>query len=359
MSLAKGLHGNLRLPIGELILDVELALSPSGITAIVGPSGSGKTTLLRSIAGLEPDAEGTLSFGASRWQTSHLRLPPHRRGIGFVFQQPSLFPHLSVAENLEYGRRRIATHNRRIGPKPVIEALALEHLLERNPARLSGGEKQRVALGRALLQSPSLLLLDEPFSAVDPKHRREIFEAFGQLQRTHSLPTILVSHSLDDVARLADDLIGMKEGRIVAQGPLLDVLPRLTQDLVLHDEEIGSIVEGSVTSTDQDDGLIEVAFSGGELLFPHRPLPTGTPLRVRVLARDVSLTLEKPQKTSILNVLSATVSALQAAQNGQVLVELDCRSTPLLARISDRSARRLRIEPGQQLWVQIKGVAIL
>lgn len=342
-------------------LDVDLDLPGHGVTALFGHSGSGKTTCLRCVAGLERAGEAYLQINGERWQdsASGLFVPPHRRALGYVFQEASLFPHLSARRNLEYGLRRVKAAQRRVDWDHVVKLLGIEHLLERLPGTLSGGERQRVGIARALLTSPRLLLMDEPLAALDLKRKNEILPYLERLREELDIPVLYVSHSPDEVARLADHVVLLDQGRVVAQGSLRETLARLDLPTALG-EDAGVVVESMVAEHDDAYHLTRLAFPGGEVLVARRPEAPGQRLRFRVHARDVSLALTRAEGSSITNLLPARVEALAAADTpAHVLVRLDAGGTPLLARITRRSADQLGLAPGLPLWAQIKAVALL
>jgi molybdate transport system ATP-binding protein len=342
-------------------LDVDLALPGSGVTALFGPSGSGKTSCLRCVAGLERGARGRLVVAGETWQDSErgLFLPPHRRALGYVFQDANLFEHLDVRRNLLFGWKRVAPGERRLALEQVVELLGIEGLLTRLPARLSGGERQRVGIARALLTSPRLLLMDEPLAALDAERKAEILPYLERLTRELALPILYVSHAPDEVARLADHLVLLEQGRVLASGPTSAVLARLDLPIALA-EDAGVVLEGRVLGHDPDYGLLSLGLTGEQrVLLAHRPLPPGQALRIKVLARDVSLSLER-QHSSILNVLPATVAEIAPTRSpAQVLLRLDLGGTALLARITRYSLERLSLQPGSQVWAQLKSVAVL
>lgn len=353
-----GLRARFKLRREDFSLDVDLNLPGRGVTALFGPSGSGKTTCLRLMAGLERCADGYVALGDTVWQDEQRFVPPHQRSIGVVFQEASLFPHLSVRGNLEFGWKRVAPDERRIAPEQVIAWLDLDPLLARDPASLSGGERQRVAIARALLTSPRLLLMDEPLAALDLKRKREILPYLERLHGELSLPVIYVSHAPDEVARLADHVVLLDEGHVRTSGSLSETLSRLDLSPAFADDP-GIVLETVIGAHEADD-LSRLDFPGGHILVSRRKEPVGTPLRCRIHARDVSLALAPPQQSSILN--SVVASVLEIADTdtpGQQLVKLDASGTCLLARITRRSANALAIAPGKPVWAQIKAVALL
>ena len=294
--------------------------------------------------------------GAGVW------LPTHRRALGYVFQEASLFSHLSVQGNLDFGLRRVPAPERRIALDQAIALLGIGHLLARRPAQLSGGERQRVAIARALATSPHLLLMDEPLAALDAARKAELLPYFERLPRELHIPILYVSHSLDEVARLATHLVVLDAGRVLAHGPTADLLTRLDTPLA-HGDHAGAVVEGELSAIEAEWQLLHVRFAGGVLQCLQAP---GTPVRalgervrLRVQARDVSLTLAAADDTSILNVLPATVHALTDDGPAQTLVTLDVGGARLLARVTRKSAVALRLSPGCGVYAQIKGVAVL
>jgi molybdate transport system ATP-binding protein len=355
-----GLHVRLRMDRGAFRLDVDLALPQRGISALFGHSGSGKTTILRAIAGLERAPGGYVALGGDVWQDDArgVFVPVHRRALGYVFQEASLFPHLSVRANLEFGRKRVPAQERRFALAPVADLLGIGGLLERRPDGLSGGERQRVAIARALLASPRLLLMDEPLAALDLRRKLEILPYLERLHEELAVPIVYVSHAPDEVARLADHLVLLEDGRAVASGPLTETLARV--DLPPSFADDAGVVLDTMLAGHEEDDLSRLEFAGGALCVGRRREALGTHLRCRIHARDVSLALACPQGSSIVNRLPAVVTAVAATDTpGHVLVQLRMGQSPLLARITERSRRELGIAPGLQLWAQIKGVALL
>jgi molybdate transport system ATP-binding protein len=342
--------------LGAFALDAEFSVPGQGVSALFGPSGSGKTTLLRLIAGLAR-APGRLVVNGEVWQDEKDFVPTHRRALGYVFQEASLFPHLSVRGNLEYGWKRVPAAERRIGFDDVVGWLGLAALLPQSPQQLSGGQRQRVAIGRALLSSPRLLLMDEPLSALDAASRAEILPYLERLHRELELPILYVSHALDEVARLADTLLLIDAGRITYQGPLVDGLTRLDLPLA-HRDLAGTVIDTTVVAHDPQFQLTRVARRDLALELPGLFGAPGQPLRVRVAARDVSLALARPSQTSILNLLPAHVIELTDDAPGQVLVRLALEDTVLLARITRKSAHALNLQPGMAVVAQVKSVAV-
>lgn len=357
MNAISGIQAQFRVDWPGFSLDVDLDVPYRGITAIFGASGSGKTTLLRCIAGLERAPAGRLQVGEEVWQEGRRWVPTHRRALGYVFQEASLFPHLSVAENLRYGQRR--TTARHVNLDTVVELLGLQALLDRRPQLLSGGERQRVAIARALATSPQLLLMDEPLASLDQRRKHEILPYLERLHAQLEIPVLYVSHSPDEVARLADHLVVLEGGRVLASGPLAATLTRL--DLPIHlGEDTGAVLEGTIAEVDTTWHLARVAFPGGTLWTKDHGLALGQPVRVRVLARDVSLARQAPVQTSIQNILEGQVDGVADDEHpSSALVRLSIGSSALVARLTRRSVAELELRPGQAVWVQVKSVALL
>ncbi|MES0873751.1 molybdenum ABC transporter ATP-binding protein [Sinimarinibacterium thermocellulolyticum] len=341
-------------------LDVALTLPGRGVSALFGPSGSGKTSCLRALAGLDRLPTASVWVNGACWQDSDadVFVPVERRRIGYVSQQAVLFPHLGVRANLDYGwRRRGRPQSVRLDD--IVALLGIGHLLERRPDTLSGGERQRVAIARALLADPQLLLMDEPLSALDAARKEEVLPYLEGLHATLAIPAIYVSHAFDEVARLADHLVVLEHGRVRAAGPLPEVAARL--DIAGGFGDAAAVVfDARVEAHDAADHLTRLRFAGGTLDVPLRREPVGATLRCRVHARDVSLTTQPPQATSILNVIAAVVvERLDLPGGAQCLVRVDAGGTPLLARITARSWRQLGLEPGRAVWAQVKAAALL
>jgi len=357
----RSLQARFKLDYPGFSLDVDLELPGHGITALFGHSGSGKTTCLRCVAGLERAPQAYLSINGELWQDSArgLFVPIHKRPLGYVFQEASLFPHLSVRRNLQYGLRRVARDERRVDWQRILDLLGIGHLLERMPSHLSGGERQRVGIARALLTSPRLLLMDEPLAALDLKRKSEILPYLERLHDDLDIPVLYVSHSPDEVARLADHVVMLDGGRVIAQGGLQETLARLDLPLAF-DEDAGVVIESRVQEHDERYHLTRLSFPGGDVLVARRPEALGSTLRFRVHARDVSLARQRHDDSSITNIIPARVQQTADADTpAHLLVRLDAGGTPLLARITRRSAEQLGVLPGAQLWAQIKAVALL
>ncbi|WP_242167594.1 MULTISPECIES: molybdenum ABC transporter ATP-binding protein [unclassified Pseudomonas] len=353
----------LQMQYSGFALDVDLKLPGRGVTALYGHSGSGKTTCLRCIAGLERAENGFVQINDDVWQDSRngVFVPPHKRALGYVFQEASLFPHLSVRANLEFGLKRIPRTLRRVDMAHATELLGIGHLLERHPQHLSGGERQRIGIARALLTSPQLLLMDEPLAALDSKRKSEILPYLERLHDELDIPLLYVSHAQDEVARLADHIVLLSDGKALASGPIGETLARLDLPLALGDDA-GVVINGSVSAYDEHYQLLTLQLPDSALSIrvAHAPLALGKQLRIKVQARDVSLSLQAQEASSILNRLPVTVAEeISADNNAHVLVRLDAGGTPLLARITRFSRDQLQLHPGQALWAQIKAVAVL
>ncbi|NMF98663.1 molybdenum ABC transporter ATP-binding protein [Aromatoleum toluolicum] len=355
-----GIEACFRLAWPGFALDAALQLPGRGVSALFGHSGSGKTTLLRCLAGLERATDGYLAVRGEVWQDDAraVFVPTHRRPLGYVFQEASLFPHLSVRRNLEFGLRRVAAAERRVSLDHAIALLGIEPLLERMPERLSGGERQRVAIARALATSPRLLLMDEPLAALDAQRKAEILPYLERLHGELDIPVVYVSHAPEEVARLADHVVLLRDGRVLASGAIDEVMPRLDLPFA-HDEEAFVVVDAQVAGRDERFALTRLEFGGLPLWITGLEAPLGAQVRARVLARDVSLALAERHDSSILNVLPARVVSLDDASPGRTLVRLDVAGRALLARITTRSAVQMGIAPGMSLFAQVKGVALL
>lgn len=344
--------------LGEFRLEARISAPAQGVTALLGDSGAGKTTVLRAMAGLERFADSTLRVGGETWQDARVFLPPHRRPVGYVFQEASLFEHLDVHGNVAYGKKRAADAHRAIDMDAAIELLGIGSLLERRVHSLSGGERRRVAMARALAVSPRLLLMDEPLAGLDMARRAEILPYLDALVRELDIPVIYVSHSPDEVARLADHLVLLDKGQVVAQGPIGELLTR--PDLPLsRGPEAEALIEARATGFDQKWALNFLEFDGGTFTIPGERLATGTAVRLRVAARDVSLTLEAQRETSILNIFESTVAQISPEGPAQVVVRLDVGGVPILAHVTRKSVDSLGLAPGRRVYAQVKSVAVL
>ena len=361
--MASQISVQLQLRYPGFALELDLQLPGKGVTALFGHSGSGKTTCLRCIAGLERASQAFVQVNGEIWQDSqnNVFIPVHKRALGYIFQEASLFPHLSVRANLEFGLRRITRQERRVDLAHATELLGIAHLLERTPNHLSGGERQRVGIARALLTSPKLLLMDEPLAALDNQRKREILPYLERLHSELDIPVLYVSHSQDEVARLADHIVLLNEGKAIASGPIGETLARLDLPLSRGDDA-GTVIEGEVCDYDPHYHLLTLQLpqSTQRLRVAHAPLAIGHRLRIKVQARDVSLSLYPGEHSSILNSLQAMVVSETTADNqAHVLVRLEVAGSALLARITRYSRDQLGLHPGQTIWANIKSVAVL
>ena len=351
--------------LGSFKLDVDFETPMRGITALFGPSGCGKTTILRCVAGLNR-LPGRLVVGGEVWQddASGKSLEPHERPVGYVFQEASLFAHLSVRENLRYGYRRALKKGaaKRFRLDEVVELLGIGHLLDRATGELSGGERQRVALGRAFLTQPRLFLMDEPLSALDRMTKEEILPYFEALRASTSVPTLYVSHDISEIERLADHMVLLESGRLVAAGPLNGLLADTRLPLA-QSPEAATVLEARVGLYSAEDGLTALDIGGERLLMPRRLDKEGGTDRVRIAATDVSLAVDRPSQTTILNIVPVRVMDIHPLDNAQinVLVTIGHREggPMLLARITRRAQRILGFAPGQEAYAQIKAVSLL
>lgn len=361
---AKGIEARFRGRLGEFELDVAFTAPARGVTALFGPSGCGKTSVLRAIAGLQRFADGALSVGGAVWQGPGLFLPTHRRPIGYVFQEASLFAHLSVRRNLDYGRRRALRGGaaEAIRFDEVVDLLGLARLLDRAPAMLSGGERQRVAMGRALLAQPRLLLMDEPLSALDRFAKGAILPYLEQLRDRLVVPILYVSHDISEVERLADRLVLMRDGGVLASGPLARLQAR--PDLPLsHLPEAGVTLPAEVMEHDPVYEITRLRVSGATLLAPGRFGARHARRRIRIAASDVSLVRDPPGESSILNCLPARIVEASTLGPAMMLVVVALGTgddgARILSRITRRSWDALGLAPGQPIFAQIKGVALV
>jgi molybdate transport system ATP-binding protein len=345
-------------PDFELRLD--LALPPQGITALFGPSGAGKTSILRCVAGLEKAAQGFIRINGTVWQDDAAKLfvPTWRRPLGYVFQEASLFAHLDVQRNLDYGLRRSANALAPAELDALLDMLGIRPLLRRPVAQLSGGERQRVAIARALATQPQLLLLDEPLASLDLARRREILPWLERLRDESRVPMLYVTHSIEEVTRLADHIVVLDRGQVKAAGAVAEVLNEL--DASNTEEDTGALLEGHIAERDSHWHLLRVATAGGSLWVRDSGLPLQHKVRLRVAARDVSFTLGEPVATSIQNCLPGIVESVTPDRHpAQALVRVRCGDALLVGRITQRAVHTLGIRAGQRLWAQVKSVALL
>ncbi|NNF17184.1 MAG: molybdenum ABC transporter ATP-binding protein [Gammaproteobacteria bacterium] len=339
-------------------LQAHFTVPASGVTGIFGASGSGKTTLLRAMAGLDRHSDGYLKVGQALWQDKALFVPAHQRDIGYVFQEPSLFTHLTVRENLDYARTRNPQRPSFDSLSPLIGLMGIAPLLTRHPATLSGGEQQRVAICRALATGPGMLLMDEPLASLDYDRQQDILPYLEALHAQLDIPILYVSHVVDEIARLCDHLIVLDNGQVSASGPVQELFTRL--DLPLSQGALAeTVIEAVVDSHDQQYALTHVEFSGGMLTVTRCQVDVGQAVRVRIAAKDVSLTLEHQTNTSILNIFPATVVQVVPTTEPLLTVQLTAGDELLLAHVTRKSADALGLRPGRSVYVQAKSVALL
>lgn len=361
MSEAGSIRARFRGRIGAFSLDAAFETPVRGVTALFGRSGSGKTSVLRCIAGLHRLADGFCTVDGEIWQDGPAFRPVHRRPVGYVFQEASLFAHLSVRGNLRYGAPRRGRPAGGVGFDQVVDLLGLAGLLDRAPATLSGGERQRVAIGRALLSDPRLLLMDEPLSALDRDAKGEILPFLERLHDRLALPVLYVSHDMGEVERLADRVVLMEEGRVVASGPL-DALQADPALPLAGARDAAVMLEATVAGFEAGYGLLELAVPGGLFLVPAAFRPAGERRRLRVAAGDVSLALERPAASTILNVLPARIVVARAVGEHEMLAVLglgqDGAGARLICRVTRRSWDRLALGEGMAVHAQVKSVAL-
>ncbi|MDH3588437.1 MAG: molybdenum ABC transporter ATP-binding protein [Gammaproteobacteria bacterium] len=341
---------------GDFRLRADFDLPAQGITGLFGVSGAGKTTVLRCLAGLERGAKGRIEVARDIWQDSSTRVfvPPHRREVGYVFQHTQLFRHLDVAANIDYGLRR-ARRPPKLTRGQVCDLLDIDRLSRRRTDQLSGGERQRVAIARAVLRSPRLLLMDEPLASLDHDSRRQILPFLNRLHAELAMPILYVSHSVDEVTHLCDHLIVMRAGAITESGEIGQLL---NNPAIFDDADTGVFIEARVTGHDAINQVTRLRFDGGELILPGHPPANRGRVRVRILARDVSVSVDTPGPSSILNQISAIIGSVADNGGPHVQVELIAGSSRLIARISRLSFNKLVLSKGQAVTAQVKGVAV-
>ena len=345
--------------LGGFRLEASFEAKARGATVVFGPSGAGKSCLLAAVAGLLKADRGCIEIAGETLFDSARRIdrPVEERRIGFVFQEARLFPHMDVRANLEYGRKRRREHAAAASFDDVVALLGISALLERRPRTLSGGEKQRVAIGRALLSNPRLLLLDEPLASLDEPRKAEILPFLERLRDETGIPMLYVTHSMDEVARIADHLVLLDGGKVSADGGLAELSGRLDLPLLIDRPDVGAILIGRVAAQEEARAVTRVAVGAAEFLLSHIDLPAGHPVRLRVLARDVAIATRRPEALSVQNVLPCRLIALAERPNGRCLLQLDLGGAPLLALLTADSARRLRLQPEQQVFALVKSVA--
>ncbi len=343
---------------GDFNLNVDIDIPENGVTMVYGPSGAGKTTLLRSIAGLEKNINGLIKVGDSVWQDDNICLPVHSRSLGFVFQDPSLFPHLSAKDNIEYGLKRSprSENNKLMGRS--IELLGIGSLLSRMPEQLSGGENQRIAIARAISCSPKILLMDEPLSSLGNTHKKEIMPYLESLNNNLDIPIIYVSHSSDEVIRLSDYLIYLDSGLVIDQGPISKMIssPKLPFS---QGDSAKSLIKGTIKEHDEKFNLTNIEFSGGIISVASESLSIGRSVRLSVGARDVSITRDHQSDTSILNIFPVKIEKINSDGNAQMMIICKIGQGVLFSRITRKSVYLLNLKEGDNVFAQIKSVALI
>ncbi|MDG2341381.1 MAG: molybdenum ABC transporter ATP-binding protein [Paracoccaceae bacterium] len=350
-----GVSVDIRLPREGFNLEVSHEFDTLGVTALFGPSGCGKTSLLRVIAGHEPRAVGTVGWDAERWQGDEF-VPAHLRGIGYVFQDAQLFAHMSVNGNLKFAERRARAGN--ISRDAVIDGLGIGDLLTRSVSDLSGGERQRVSIARSLLSQPRLMLMDEPLAALDHRAKAGILPLVHDLPRQFGVPVIYVSHALDEVAPVADQVVTMKSGRVIAHGPVAEMLERPDMQGLSGRFEAGSILEGVIAEHDPAMHLTTIDVGGLPFEMPYLDAPIGTALRLRVRARDVTLATKRPEGISTRNILGGKIVRLMPEENtafAEVLVDIG--PARVQARITHAAVQDLKLVEGSDVFALIKSVS--
>jgi molybdate transport system ATP-binding protein len=361
------IHLQINIARSAFQLNLDIQLPGQGITAIFGPSGSGKTTLLRAVAGLEKNPQGLIQIGENIWQDTKqgIYLPTWQRPLGYVFQESSLLPHLSATENLNFGLKRVlksansapTAANKAL--QASIELLGIGGLLQRMPDELSGGERQRVAIARAIAMQPQLLLMDEPLASLDAARRQEIFPWLARLRDELKMPMLYVTHSAEEVTRLADHLVVLDQGHVKAQGSVSAVLTQVVNPVVVG-EDAGALIAGCIGAVDAQWHLSRVDFDGGCIWMRDAGLPVGKAVRIRILARDVSLAISEPTNTSIQNQLRGSIQSMTPDKHpSQVMVVLKCGAEEVLARVTKRAVNELALQVGMPVWAQVKSVALV
>jgi molybdate transport system ATP-binding protein len=344
---------------GEFTLAASFAAPTPGVIALFGRSGSGKSTLIDLIAGLLPADEGEVQLAGTVLTDTRARIAvaPERRRIGYVFQDPRLFPHFTAAGNLRYGLKRARGISHGIRYEEVVDLLGLARLLERRPHELSGGERQRVALGRALLSQPQLLLLDEPMASLDVARREEVLPYLESLRDWLSIPMVYVSHQFEEVLRLATYIVLLEEGAVLAAGAVGEMSLRPELRTVLAPDLVGAVLDGLVTRVDVAGGTAELAIGSGRLQVSLKDVTPGARVRVQLLARDIILATQPIQHLSVRNALLGTVTGITPEEAASVLVQVDVGGPTLLARITEAARAALKLAPGDAVWALVKAVS--
>jgi len=345
---------DVRRALGKFVLQAAFNSPPGGITTLFGRSGAGKTALVNLLAGLDRPDEGHIAVDGVVLFDSEagIDLPPEKRRLGYVFQEGRLFPHMSVRRNLAYGMKADGADF-----DQIVELLDIGKLLTRGSRDLSGGEKQRVAIGRALLASPRLLLMDEPLAALDMGRKAEILPFIERLRDELAIPIVYVSHAMEEIVRLADTLVIMSEGKVAAVGPVEELMSRLDLRPLTGRYEAGAVLTVTVEGHDEKRAVTQLTFDGMTLLVPYADIPVGEELRVRIRARDVSLALTAPDDISILNIFPGRVVEISDRKDGQMDVIVDI-GAKIWARVTRMAVNRLALEPGRQVHVLVEAVVV-
>lgn len=344
---------------GTFQLDIDLSLPLTGITGILGHSGSGKTTLLRCIAGLEELEVGQITVGDDVWHSVSKSVPTFQRSIGYVFQEASLFEHLTGKENLNFALKRADAEIGQSFFDKIVATLGIEPVLSRYPSQMSGGERQRVAIARAVLTKPRLLLMDEPLAALDIARKKEVLSYLEEIRNEFDIPIIYVSHSLNEVARLSDYVIVLERGKIIANGLPTEVFSRIDLPIEFEDD-FGVVLEGKVLEKDSEWQLNCVEFDQAKLWIKDNGENIEKTVRARILARDVSITLENHQDTSILNRIPAVIAEISPDKDDSMsLIRLSSGKDYIVARITNKSLHALQLEKGMSVCAQVKSVALV
>lgn len=342
---------------GDFLIDLSFIAPDIGVTALFGQSGAGKTSVINMVAGLvRPDRGHIIVNGRTLFNAAKgIHVPPEKRRVGYIFQDGRLFPHLSVKSNLTYGMRLTPASERQVALNDVVDLLGIGHLLHRRPAKLSGGEKQRVAIGRALLTSPSLLLMDEPLASLDSHRKAEVLPFLSRLCSDLSTPILYVSHSLEEVLNLADTMVLMDEGRVAAWGPIEELMSRSDLQRLTGAEDLGTVMATTVDG--HVDGLTRLRFQGGVMWVPKMAASTGSRVKVCIAARSVAIALHEPRQTSVQNIFRAEVKAILNGPEDWLDVHMDI-GCPLTARITSRARHTLALVPGKQVFALVKSAAV-
>ena len=342
----------------NFLLELDFNIPSDGITALFGSSGSGKTSLLRCIAGLEENAIATIRFKNDLWQNHEYFLPTHERRIGLVFQRQNLFPHLSSRQNIEFAEKRVKSNFNNFNVDSVIDNLEIEPLLNKYPAQMSGGEQQLVALARTLKSGPALLLMDEPLSSLDDPRKNRLLEIIKNLNTKQGLPILYVTHSVDEVLKIADHLLMIENGKLSINKPLMEAFD---DETINHQvwPHIGAVIEARLTSQTTEYGMHKLEFQGGNLWIPDSNKAIGFKTRLVILARDISIALSNHTDTSILNKVQAVITKIQEDANPAFL-QIHSKAGPnnFRALVTKKSFSTLELETGKSIWLQIKSVAI-